>query len=405
MRLVQKNLTVVASLSSGEKQALKTWWAGGQQDRICLDLLTRMHSNRLWLACDCLGAVSYQPLMAAVKKNETYFIRRMTERAAHSDRCVFFFEQVTFAGDSGAQAVRLEEAPSFAFESASPFLGDKKSSPKNNAADTQPSAQISSLARKLFWLAEKSGMQSIGSDKQNWRKKILEFSEHFPGFEDVRLKQILFCSEQAYTGAWFDRAFYHCQRHGIKPGAWWILPVHWVNKDTKTLTLESGLELAWSDSFECFGGDLSPARFPMLALIRVNENIRDGSVQSVYLHPQDSLTGALVDSDYERNTLHVLNLAREVLQSEQHASFTISKPLHALSNGERPDFVLHHNASQRQVIVETMGYENQDYINRKKELTANFPGCRVIEDWPGRRGHTDQPLLSQVLISMRKAAS
>lgn len=133
------------------------------------------------------------------------------------------------------------------------------------------------------------------------------------------------------------------------------------------------------------------ARSPYIALCLISENASGDGMEVIraYLHPclhKGSLFP--VDSNAERSTFKVIDKACEwVAGKQQGLSFDLEKPLFSLApieddndNAETctfcciPDFILHCTRDQQQenpleIIIETMGFENDQNYSARKERT------------------------------------
>jgi hypothetical protein len=103
---------------------------------------------------------------------------------------------------------------------------------------------------------------------------------------------------------------------------------------------------------------------------------------SAYVHPCASMDRImLLDSDLERQTLAILVAFQRRMAQLHAAAVTIEKPMEAIASAQGedgaplppliPDFVVtgcDRDGGQRRVIVETMGYADDGYRNRKRVL-------------------------------------
>lgn len=128
----------------------------------------------------------------------------------------------------------------------------------------------------------------------------------------------------------------------------------------------------------------SSARAPYLALIVFGRASAEAPVEalSAYAHPcADPGHGMLVDSDLERQTLAELRRVQDWLRRRQDVEFSIEKPLFDLgpAPGQAPDarppcipdFILRRepaNGARRRAIVETMGFADPAYRERKLRM-------------------------------------
>jgi hypothetical protein len=115
---------------------------------------------------------------------------------------------------------------------------------------------------------------------------------------------------------------------------------------------------------------------------------KEVELYNAYAHPCYSWTNfILTDSKLERKTLELLAECSKVLIKQHGISVTIQKPVFDLGSTEsddardvcRPDFVLHcrrGNSPYIFVIVETMGYDDPIYRERKRRMRALFENIK-----------------------------
>ena len=131
-------------------------------------------------------------------------------------------------------------------------------------------------------------------------------------------------------------------------------------------------------------GPAEGARAPYLALCIVARPTPIDQVQivSAYVHPCASMDRVMMlDSDLERQTLAILVAFQRRMARRHQASVTIEKPMESIAPGEAedgtplppliPDFVVtarYRDGRERRVVVETMGYADDGYRNRKRIL-------------------------------------
>lgn len=171
-------------------------------------------------------------------------------------------------------------------------------------------------------------------------------------------------------------------------------------------------------------GQERPRRPPYLAACLVGEREAGGPMEVLraYLHPCLA-EGSLfpVDSEYERNTYRTIREVTDWLLHKRGVRVTIEKPLFDIGPAEAdeeeadnarvlciPDFLLKVTnpvAGQPPVvIVETMGYEDDVYRDRKQRthalMRAVLQGAPLLEDFPGRPDLKDGfwKLLSAILL-------
>jgi hypothetical protein len=123
--------------------------------------------------------------------------------------------------------------------------------------------------------------------------------------------------------------------------------------------------------------------------------IDEAVVARAYAHPcVDWSRLTLVDSQLERETLDIILSCRDWISERFGIAMTITKPLFDVGqpvevSGPRelclPDFVVHatgQGVNHPTIIVETMGYSDDDYRDRKKRLRRLF---EEVDRQPGAK--------------------
>ncbi|MDR3423726.1 MAG: hypothetical protein P4M13_01420 [Alphaproteobacteria bacterium] len=136
-----------------------------------------------------------------------------------------------------------------------------------------------------------------------------------------------------------------------------------------------------------FGEGETTRRPPYLVIGLLSQPRRNAAhveLLNAYAHPclaWDRLT--LVDSQLERETLAILIACRDELAKKSNITMTIEKPLFDIGPRETedprelclPDFILRcrgEGVSQPLVVIETMGYDDPAYRERKQRMRALF---------------------------------
>ncbi|UUZ66543.1 hypothetical protein LP417_33875 (plasmid) [Polaromonas sp. P1-6] len=396
LELIFRDGTAFHLLGSQTTDALRKWW-GGQAlgaDKAMVDqLLSDMRSAGHWLACDCCGNVPDKPILTPVKQDKTIYLRRLTHRREHARNCIFWFEQTEhddakMPTDNGGVA-KMGSAPSFLLEPKESLKATTRKlsepSPREGNGQTQ---QLTKMARRLFWLAEQAGLQHEPAQAPDIAA-LRVLAETLPVASGINLKQILFCHPGVWEQGWATSAFDRCEKAGVSPQCLWVQPAVGIDLSRRVMTYESAIsgtfEVPVRGRIAVFGGDASRTRFPLLA-IGALRRLASGEVvlDDVYAQPI-ACTGRwmLLDSDLERQTRADLLSVCSWLWETKQLEVAIDKPLFEWNNtGERPDFVLSIHKPGRAskcLVVETMGYEDEDYEARKSNLTLNVK-CPVFMD-------------------------
>jgi hypothetical protein len=372
--------------------------------------VVREHQGRQggqWFACDCLGGASPPPVLVPVAENH---IRRHVEPPwpQHAGWCDFYRspeeQSVVSASfrrpDPGDNCLRLVRA----FASEEPLecrfgrAGADRRRPR--------------LATLMFDLLERSGLTRIEpghapsiADQFKALRKAAETVEVDAGLPLSRF----FCAYPPALPEFVERlgripemVFRRSHRpHGILMGV-----VARAARGQIVPILGSGIDVAGaisifgeSDGHAVGRDDVAGERAPYLMTAVFGRRHPDEPVEVLraYLHPVMSPTWLLpVDSNHERSTVRQLLSLRRWLAAKRRIALSIEKPVFDLATprpsprgedaGPRepiiPDFIAR-GSSGRTVIVETMGYDQPAYRERKqrlhREMSRLCGGASVIE--------------------------
>ena len=386
LNIVKKNGRTEHILDEHTGRALRLWWKGVpdqlRQSEVG-QLLSQMHRSEHWIACDCSGEGADRPMLVPVKRDKTISLRRLSTRNTHSERCEFWFEQVELlekpAGGGAGGVARMGSMPSFIQASSKDSVAAVPfASVVDDERHTGEGQLLTTMARRLFWLATHAGLQQNHSP-QNSVQVILKAASHIYVADDLQLSKILFWDTRVWH--WASDVFARCRKASLAPQCYWLRPIVGADPVRNTLTFDLGspgstnlLVVPVNGVMKAFGGDWSPARFPMLALCSLAPR-SDGEVVLHQAYAQPIVSDRrwmLLDSDLERTTYDDLDRACTWLARETGIAVTIEKPLFEWQQScERPDFVLSvrsRTGSAEHLIVETMGYSDEIYEARKSKL-------------------------------------
>ncbi len=370
-----------------------------------------------WFLCDCRPGVERRPALIPVAL--THIRRHDDPRwSRHAEGCEFNRDP-----DEQREIIASHRRPG-----ARPFRLARRFTPLWTSAfnrEVKACSQASKrpgLAKLLLTVMESAGLQTVPAGRPPppvpeqvaaiWKAaKTLELDEA------VRVTDFL-CTGIAQYPAFLERirltdpgVFAHTRPHGI-------LLLRLVGIGTGSIQPVSGPALPVIGRLAVFGedaADATRARAPYLAACLVSQIEADGAIGivSAYVHPCASKAHLmLVDSDAERRTLAQLQSVQIWLQREDSIEATIDKPLFDVGpeTGPEdqprpscvPDFVV--RGGGRTVIVETMGYADEDYRTRKVRvhaaLSTALAGAPVVEhdfhlpvsweqDWRDKRFRRD----------------
>ncbi|MEM6409938.1 MAG: hypothetical protein AAF683_00215 [Pseudomonadota bacterium] len=198
-------------VSDGLKAALVRWYTGRGTEadhRASVSLVVTSRENHKWIACDCLGESRAPPLMspAYLSFQETYYLRRLTSRPSHHEKCPFHMPQAP-------QRIRETTKDSlYAIDYPKGLFNAHQKAPEKLAQkpeDTEPDDRSRGVAiprlGKLLWLLlERAGSNVLrglppsgpreGSISAEM-KRLKRVAESFEIAPDVKL------SDHLYTNA------------------------------------------------------------------------------------------------------------------------------------------------------------------------------------------------------------
>jgi hypothetical protein len=138
----------------------------------------------------------------------------------------------------------------------------------------------------------------------------------------------------------------------------------------RTISTKSGVTLTVAGKVARFGEEGTAGPFIALMLVGFNADSQRFEPLRAYVHPVASSSLLIpVDSNLERRTLSVLMDLQSWLHADKAIDVLIEKPLADMPTGHdtppvRPDFLL--RVKGKAVVVETMGYDNAEYLASKQ---------------------------------------
>ena len=343
-----------------------------------------------WILCDCRPRQSSPPALVPVL--ETYLRRHVTpDWPQHAEACDFYREPAEQTEISKSyrpldkSRVRLVRSFEIA-AGASPERLEIASTARRRPQ----------LARLLVRLMTEAGLQRI--DAGGFRPPPVpeQMRAIWPIARDISLDQQVrmadaMCMSVAKLPALMeqiaatpDEKYRHTRPHGV-------LLVRLQAVQTGLLRTLNGEELPVTGRLAVFGdrpedepSATGDARAPYLALCIVARPAPGAQVRIVaaYVHPCASLGRLmLVDSDAERHTLKLLMNFKYAMLKKSGAIVSIEKPMDSIASEEDgddaapppliPDFIVtvrDRDGSVKRAVVETMGYGDQGYRDRKERL-------------------------------------
>jgi hypothetical protein len=156
------------------RTALVRWYSGIGTDadhRASVTLVVAARERHLWLACDCLDEGVPPPLIspAYLSIAETYYLRRLTSarlgRPEHRDDCPFFRPQAPHRlRDTAISELVSIDHPDRLFNAHRLAPEKLAQEPDDNEPDDRARGlAIPRLARLLWWLLERAGLDEVAA--------------------------------------------------------------------------------------------------------------------------------------------------------------------------------------------------------------------------------------------------
>jgi hypothetical protein len=371
---------------------IASWWEGTlpiyRRDAV-IKALGDIHERDQWIACSCTDNPSDPPLLGPVIRNGMCSLRRLTERAAHARNCIFEFEMKELGSGDEKTLGQVEAGdvtqPNFLIESRVTGLATPRAISEAHR-DSGTGEKLDPLAHQLFWLLRHCELDRVPGRKGSPVSILLTAAKVLPlKKKGLKLSDLLYCNSMAWTEGWMDTAFEKCERVDAKAQSILVCPVFGSSRKESWVTLQpEGGTVPISGRLAIYGDDDSPVRYPMLMFAQITRKKGQTPVISrAYLHPMKaSAQWLLVDSDYERKALDTIFAAQQIL-AKRNLEISIHKPLFNWNCTEaRPDFVLQGgvHATERTLVIETMGSADPDYQDRKRRTVQRLDGFVVFED-------------------------
>ncbi|TNL03769.1 hypothetical protein CYD30_24560 [Kosakonia cowanii] len=365
-------------------------------------VLNCMYTDELWLECDCIEPVDGQekPFNCRVQRNKKVTLRHVETSGHHNETCPLYrLKKDRDGNDSRAEAKVSPLIP----VGDDDWLPEKKKAAKVNPGDGTARARgtrrkslkpVPALGRKLLTLLQTAGLNQL---------------ELYPSCAPIKVKPAIDAINQVLKENTMRNGKYLSEIINCSP---WLS----INDiDQKLQTLESDDEmrtgtkeaciyivgLAESVTKEEIVFELSGRPYPHKPAARVSINgenshnagcrgpywaiieyRRDQSGQvfcaAGYAHAAESRDNTIpVDSNKEKDTLNAIIDATEyVCKKYQPLAISLIKPLFSMKSIKdgveeiiHPDFIVNVvPEGEKQVttfIIETMGYELAEYVERK----------------------------------------
>lgn len=383
--------------------------AYGSDREIAKSVLNQLSAYNAWLACSCLEKDGEEdddndyrnaPILFP-KKNPGADDNRTLVRAAfrpdHHENCPFFKSKEISEnnkkeqGDPERRKILTDELFAIIKPPSLIACAMDAHSEINLSANNTVGIRENKLSRILLTIIDDADLINLdhGRHPPTRYEQLKAVKNILSEYHFDKGKKI---SVQDYTEMYLEKTNKLClkikgnnwKKHGLAPQGY-LIGIAKSFSDRKLVTLDN-VEVTIDTPIEYSGQN---TKGPYIAIILV------GSCNGgTFLTPLRAFTQPIfsedllipVDSDFERKTLKIL------LDCQKTKKFSICKPVRDIavdSNqlGEntrgrkalltvtkttiRPDFILSYDDG-RMVVVETMGYENTDYLDRKKRTHSDM---------------------------------
>lgn len=389
--------TRLYELSEADVAALLSVCADGApatatQATTTAQILSALAAQKAWLACHCQGeSLKDAPILYQQKtRAASRMLVRNYDREAHQEACPLFRLRSERAG-APAPSVRTRHVGAFGILTkvgvAASRDPDDEPGPGRRSNGRMPL-----LGRILFSLLESAGLNVIGGGRyrsvpeQYAALRRAMAAATFDGGGEIPVSK--------FSLTTFDHPEWLEQR--LRTSAPWpdpLVPQGFLvgviaQVDDGVLVTAKGTRISVSGQIAQPGEETCG---PYIAIALVGRGRERGPFEALraYVHPvfRSSLL-VPVDSDLERRTLEILLAQQKWLASLKRAQSDIEKPLSDIADdadgtGTRPDFLWRVRGG-RTVVVETMGYADVEYLERKARTHAVMAriGC-VVEHGHG----------------------
>lgn len=370
------------------KRAFVRWYTGEGSEadhRASVSLVSTARENYKWLACDCLGPKAAPPLMSAayLSFQETYYLRRLSNRPLHAPSCPFYMPQAPQrVRASGNDELYKIEPPNGLFNAHQ--KAPEKLAQKPDATDPDDRTRGVSIPRlgKLLWLLlEKAGsnvlrqLPDTGPRDGSISKEMRRLREVASGFwiaPGIKL------SEHFYTNAVeFEKLRVHARLRedaptwpqGMAPQAFLLLEANEVTS-TEIITGLGTVEIR--NRIQHTGIIRAEVNPPFLVLAVVGEHSQREGYRALRAYAQPVFSGNQfipAERDHDRDVLSELQSAQYELRRHglrmavKRMLFDIPTPL----GSARPDFLVallsEETGEEVKFALQILQSEDPDYLN------------------------------------------
>lgn len=406
MNIVTKNaLRLVKELSSIEREAIIQQFSvlkspTPRQSTIALELAALAKSSDAWIQCDCMPEL--KPAFLFPRQTESGAVTLVRPRPPrqnpHHPSCVFFLENLPVSDTVAPQ--NKQQINDFCLLKPV-FLHKDETSNDTDGQLHREAHELPRLTRILFDLIADAGLNRVHSHEHS-------FVNPYKSIYNAALKPLWPSSELKLSDVLTsskEMKFYYMLINRLKT----IKGFNDRRKQGYFVTLidtfnDSSITVG-TTAIEVKGAVHAPSRVPRgpyWAILLVGEakpgsNYFQALRASVWPAYSEKFP-FIVDSDPERNTLKEL-LSWRLYWKDRGLDFTIKKPLN-WNTVVRPDFLIQDDETGETVIIETMGSDDKDYLDRKLKMHKDMQLIGpVIEHRPGDESLAFKKSITAALIN------
>lgn len=375
MRIVTKGtLREIKALTDVERLAVIANYTASnptqKQHNIAQDIASFAKTSEAWLQCDCMP--DEQPAFLFPRQTDSgtiTFVRpRPPRQNSHHASCPFHLEALEQTKEHASG--RTDSINDFCLlkPEKQPKLEGKNDS---KSVGVNKSESIPRLTRILFNLLDASGINKL-DDSFPWNDPYLPIYRvastipMWPGSKFMLSEALSAHASIAYYYRLLNRLKSHSIfGHDRRKQGYFITLI--TDFNDYSLTLHGG------HTITVVGKVTAPNRVPTgpywaiihVAEVREGSNYFDAIRASVWPAYSDRLP-FVIDSDIERETLREL-ISWRLYWHQKGEDYKIIKPLD-FNTTVKPDFVVCDKESGAQVVIETMGSNDETYLERKRRM-------------------------------------
>ncbi len=357
-----------------------------KQDPELIEYLLQIKNSNNWIKCDCNNDVQNPVIMTICQKDETIYFSKVHSFCDHHIRCVFYRENTNISKNNLEYIRERKNIEFFGMYKNSDEISLNKSITNHDSKNTR--SDIGKLGRRLFTLVEESGLncykdeyflQSSANQEAKNIKEIENLVSKNHIVPNIKLSEcFLFKHKISFKDLYtvYDniKNLHFKWPENYKKHGYILFTTDKIDKVEKAINIAGDNILNLSGSIKFINGviEKSEDAGPYLVLMSVLHNSKRKSQFEVYdafaapILSRDILIP--IESNFERIVLNKIIYAFKMLKiKNKNSNFSITKPLFDIeifNERCRPDFII--DMDSKKFIIEVMGFENDEYLERKE---------------------------------------